>query len=202
MSNYWCSHIVLDPSDMERIFSNEDGLSAFPSTTETLSEESQIELKQVREVLDQIPPREADFVELYFFQRLRQTTIAEMFNISQPTVCYRLQRAASRLRYLIDMPTYDEWLMEQDLRGVLTDPQDIEIMLGMVETTCQSEVAKRMGVTQGFVRHRFFRTIERLKKMRDMDNYVRVFEHVAGNLNILKETQRSQWNEPVIYVIN
>ena len=202
MSNYWCSHIVLDPSDMERIFSNEDGLSAFPSTTETLSEESLIELKQVREVLDQIPPREADFVELYFFQRLRQTTIAEMFNISQPTVCYRLQRAASRLRYLIDMPTYDEWLMEQDLRGVLTDPQDIEIMLGMVETTCQSEVAKRMGVTQGFVRHRFFRTIERLKKMRDMDNYVRVFEHVAGNLNILKETQRSQWNEPVIYVIN
>ena len=35
-----------------------------------------------------------------------------------------------------------------------------------------------------------------------MDQYVRVFEHVAGNLNILKETQRSQWNEPVIYVIN
>lgn len=202
MSNYWCSHIVLDPSDMERIFSNEDGLSYYPTTTETLSEESLIELEQVREVLDQIPPREADFVELYFFQRLRQTTIAEMFNISQPTVCYRLQRAASRLRYLIDMPTHDLWLMEQDLRGVLTDPRDIEIMLGMVETTCQSEVAKRMGVTQGFVRHRFFRTIDRLKKMRDMDLYVRVFEHVAGNLNILKETQRSQWNEPVIYVVN
>ena len=202
MSNYWCSHIVLDPSDMERIFSNEDGLSAYPSTTETLSEESLLELEQVREVLDQIPPREADFVELYFFQRLRQTTIAEMFNISQPTVCYRLQRAASRLRYLIDMPAHDLWLMEQDLRGVLTDPKDIQIMLGMVETTCQSEVAKRMGVTQGFVRHRFFRTIGRLKKMRDMDTYVRVFEHVAGNLNILKETQRSKWNEPVIYVIN
>jgi DNA-directed RNA polymerase specialized sigma24 family protein len=202
MSNYWCSHIVLDPSDMERIFSNEDGLSAYPSTTETLSAESVLELEQVRGVLEQIPPREADFVELYFFQKLRQTTIAEMFNISQPTVCYRLQRAASRLRYLIDMPTHDLWLMEQDLKGVLTDPKDIQIMLGMVDTTCQSEVAKRMGVTQGFVRHRFFRTIERLKKMRDMDQYVRVFEHVAGNLNILKETQRSQWNEPVIYVIN
>lgn len=202
MSNYWCSHIVLDPSDMERIFSNEDGLGSYPSTTETLSPESVLELEQVRGVLEQIPPREADFVELYFFQRLRQTTIAEMFNISQPTVCYRLQRAASRLRYLIDMPTHDLWLMEQDLRGVLTDSKDIQIMLGMVDTTCQSEVAKRMGVTQGFVRHRFFRTIERLKKMRDMDQYVRVFEHVAGNLNILKETQRSQWSEEVIYVIN
>lgn len=201
MSNYWCSHIVLDPSDIERMFSNEDGLSSFPGSTEELSEESKVELEQVKSVLDQIPPREADFVELYFFQRIRQTTIASLFNISQPTVCYRLQRAASRIRYLLDMPTHDAWLMEQDLRGVLTDPKDIKIMMGMVATTCQSEVAKELGVTQGFVRHRYFRTIDRLKKMRGMGQYVRVFEHVAANLNILKETHRSKWAEPVIYVV-
>ena len=201
MSNYWCSHIVLDPADIERMFSNEDGLSQFPSTTEELSDESKAELEQVKGVLEKIPPREADFVELYFFQRIRQTTIAELFNISQPTVCYRLQRAAARIRYLLDMPHYDPWLMEQDLRGVLSDPKDIQIMMGMVTTTCQSEVAKGLGVTQGFVRHRYFRTIERLKKMHGMEQYVRVFEHVAGNLNILKETHRSKWAEPVIYVV-
>ena len=202
MSNYWCSHIVLDPSDIERMFSNEDGLSTFPGSTEELSDESKAELEQVKGVLDQIPPREADFVELYFFQRIRQTTIASLFNISQPTVCYRLQRAAARIRYLLDMPKYDPWLMEQDLRGVLTDPKDIQIMMGMVVTTCQSEVAKELGVTQGFVRHRYFRTIGRLKKMRGMEQYVRVFEHVAANLNILKETHRSKWSEPVIYVVS
>lgn len=202
MSNYWCSHIVLDPSDIERMFSNEDGLSTFPGSTEELSDESKAELEQVKGVLDQIPPREADFVELYFFQRIRQTTIASLFNISQPTVCYRLQRAAARIRYLLDMPKYDPWLMEQDLRGVLTDPKDIQIMMGMVATTCQSEVAKELGVTQGFVRHRYFRTIGRLKKMRGMEQYVRVFEHVAANLNILKETHRSKWSEPVIYVVS
>lgn len=202
MSNYWCSHIVLDPSDIERMFSNEDGLSTFPGSTEELSDESKAELEQVKGVLDQIPPREADFVELYFFQRIRQTTIASLFNISQPTVCYRLQRAAARIRYLLDMPNYDPWLMEQDLRGVLTDPKDIQIMMGMVATTCQSEVAKELGVTQGFVRHRYFRTIGRLQKMRGMEQYVRVFEHVAANLNILKETHRSKWSEPVIYVVS
>jgi len=188
---------------MERQFSTEDGLAYLDCTgTEHMSGERTAQLGLVRAVLDNIPPREADFVELYFFKRVRQTAIADIFNVSQPTVCYRLQRAAARIRYLIDMPTYNVWLMEQDLRGVLTDPRDIEIMLGMVETTCQSEVAKRMGVTQGFVRHRFFRTIDRLKKMSGMDTYVQVYEHVAGNLNILKETQRSQWSEPVIYVVN
>jgi hypothetical protein len=183
------------------MFSNEDGLSSFPGTTEELSDERKVELDLVKNVLDQIPPREADFVELYFFQKIRQTTIASLFNISQPTVCYRLQRAASRIRYLLDMPKYDPWLMEQDLRGVLTDPMDIKIMTQMVVTTCQSEVAKGLGVTQGFVRHRYFRTIDRLKNMRGMEQYVQVFEHVAANLNILKETHRSKWAEPVIYVV-
>ena len=201
MNNYWCSHIVLDPADMERMFSTEDGIDSFPSTTEELSDESKVELSQVQEVLGQIPAREADFIELYFFHRVRQTTIAELFNISQPTVCYRLQRAAERLRYLIDMPTYDRWLLEQDLRGVLTDEKDIQIMLGMIRTTCQSEVAQELGVTQGFVRHRYFRTIDRLKQMRGMERYVEVFEHVASNLNILKETHRSKWSDPVVYVV-
>ena len=201
MSKYWCSHIILDPSDMERVFSNEDGLAFYPSTTEELSDESKVELVRVREVLGKIPAREADFIELYFFNRVRQTTIAELFNISQPTVCYRLQRAAERLRYLIDMPVHDLWLMEQDLRGVLTDEKDIQIMLGMIRTTCQSEVADELGVTQGFVRHRYFRTIDRFKRMRGMERHVEVFEHVAANLNILKETRRSQWSDPVVYAV-
>lgn len=200
-SKYWCSHIIIDPADIERMFSTEDGLSSQPSTTEELSDSSKVELERVREVLDQIPAREADFIELYFFNRVRQTTIAELFNISQPTVCYRLQRAAERLRFLIDMPVHDVWLMEQDLRGVLSDDTDIKIMLGMVRTTCQSEVAQELGVTQGFVRHRYFRTIDKLKKMQGMDRYVEVFSHVAANLNILKETHRSQWSDPVVYVV-
>lgn len=201
MNAYWCSHVVFDPSDMERMFSNEDGLDQYPSSYEELSDEAKAEMEKVKSVLDQIPAREADFVELYYFNRVRQTAIAQLFNISQPTVCYRLQRAAARIKYLLDMPTYDAWLLEQDLRGVLTDERDIKIMLGMLRTTCQSEVAQELGVTQGFVRHRYFRTIDRLKAMRDMDLYVKMFEHVAANLNILKETHRSAWSDPVVYAV-
>jgi predicted transcriptional regulator len=200
-SFYWSTHIVLDPSDMERMFSNEDGISFYPSAHEELSDESKVEMAHVKGILDRIPAREADFIELYFFNRVRQTTIAELFNISQPTVCYRLQRAAERLKYLIDMPVHDPWLMEQDLRGVLTDEKDIHIMMGVARTTCQSEVAQELGVTQGFVRHRYLRTIDRLKQMRDMERYVAVFEHVAANLQILKETHRSKWSDPVVYVV-
>jgi hypothetical protein len=35
----------------------------------------------------------------------------------------------------------------------------------MYETTCQSEIAKQMNLTQGRVRHRFFRALTRIKDL-------------------------------------
>jgi hypothetical protein len=192
---------------MERMFSEADSLSQLPSVWEDTQEESLLQLDHVREVLDLIPPREADFIELYFFKRLRQTAIAELYNISQPSVVYRLQRGARRLRYLIEMPEFDREDMEKDLRGVLSDEVDIKIMMMMVETTCQSEVARALSeesgarITQGFVRHRFLRTIDRLSLLPEMEIYVRVFQHVSDNANIMNNTCRAAWDEDVIYSI-
>ena len=201
-SSYWCGHKILDPQDMERQFSTEDSLAHLDCTgTEYMSETRTSQLAEVRAVLDAIPPREADFVELYFFKRVRQTAIADIFNVSQPTVCYRLQRAAARIKYLLGLPEHDLGEMRLELSKVLGDPVDVDVMIGMVETTCQSEVAKRMGVSQGFVRHRFLRTIAALEQMPGMDGYVSVFKHVSGNLNILREVQRAKWSEPVIYLV-
>ena len=35
----------------------------------------------------------------------------------------------------------------------------------MYQTTCQSEAAKQMGISQGKVRHRFIRTIEKMETL-------------------------------------
>lgn len=199
MRSNWGGHVLLDPSDLERMFSEEDSMSNLPTVLEELSEESVGKLDQVKHLLDQLPPREADYIELYFFQRLKQTAIAELFNVSQPTVCYRLQRGARRLRYLLELPEYAMADMEQDLRGVIVDQRDIAIMVGMVRTTCQSDVARDLGVTQGFVRHRFLRTIERLERVPEMAKYVRIFRLVESNFNILKNTSRAAWSEEIIY---
>jgi DNA-directed RNA polymerase specialized sigma24 family protein len=168
---------------------------------EALREDRVADFGKVRDALPMLHPREADYLELYFFHRMRQSAIADLFGVSQPTVCYRLRRAATRIRYILTMPPYDRDKIEADLKSVISDPVDVRIMVEMIDSTCQSTVARGLGVTQGYVRHRFFRTLRALQSMRGMENYVRLFLHIASHLNIMKQVQRGAWNDPMIYVI-
>lgn len=162
---WWSGHKVVDPTELESRFSLEDSLSFMEFPTEELDDESLDQLERVRGILDQLPACEADFIDLYFFRQRKQTDIAEIFGVSQPTVCYRLQRATARAKYLLSLPNVEEDEIKDAMTKVLDDPLDIDVMGLMYETTCQSEVAKRLGVSQGKVRHRFIRAIDRMNQL-------------------------------------
>jgi DNA-directed RNA polymerase specialized sigma24 family protein len=193
---------MLDPMELEARFSTQDGLAYLDSIFEDPSEESQLLIDRVREVLDQIPPREADFISLYYFQKLRQTAIARIFRCSQPTVCYRLQRAAARIEFLMGLPEVNEEDVRSAMRLFLASDMDIDIMVLMYKTTCQSEVAKRLGVSQGMVRHRFIRAVNRMRGIEGLEVYVELFDSIANNLNILREVCRSSFEEPITHILD
>lgn len=197
----WSGHHTVDPSEMESRFSEEDGLSFMDSVFSEPTEEDLVQIDLIRDILDQLPPREADFIELYYFKKLRQTDIASIFGVSQPTVCYRLARAANRIRFLMHLPTVEKSQLAKDLTGFLSDPLDVQIMVLMWDTTCQSEVAKRLNVSQGLVRHRFLRSLSRMRDVLRFSNYVALFDYISANLNILREVQRPSWSDRVTHCI-
>jgi len=168
----------------------EDGIAAFGSIFTDPDENDLRILDRVRSILECLPPVEADFIDLYFFRHVKQTDIAGIFGVSQPTVCYRLQRAIQRIKYLLEVPTVDLSQLRSDMASFLKDPMDVDIMVYMYETTCQSETAKRLNVSQGLVRHRFLRTISAMSKDDTMHFYSEVFTLVSRNLNILREVKR------------
>ena len=190
MSRYTSRHYTLDPHDMETRFQESDGMSFMGSIFLEPSEETMEKMERIREVIETLPPTEADFIDLYFFKRCRQTSIAKIFDVSQPTVCYRLRRAAARIKYLVETPIYTEEQMCTDLKGKLKAEEDVRIMWLMYKTTCQSAAARILGVSQGKVRHRFLRSIEILKTKEGVDQYVELFMGLRSNLNILREVKR------------
>ena len=182
----WSGHHLTDPSEMEARFSAEDSISFMDSIFSGTTEESSLRIEQVREAMVHLPDLEADFVDLYYFKRWRQMDIARLFRVAQPTVHYRLKRATKRIKYLLEMPEYNRVVMEADLFEVLK-PLNAHILLLMLDTTCQTEVASRLDISQGKVRHRFLSAIDTLAHMSGYRMYADVFVHVKTHLNMMRE---------------
>jgi len=154
-------------------------------------------------LLARLPKREADLIYLYYIQKKRQADIAEIFEVTQAAISYRLDRGLQRIKFLLSIPQLTEEEIRHDLPLLYVNgkrvfkPIDIEILVGMWETTCQSEVANLLGLTQGRVRHRFFKAVKVLgeasKGDRRFDRYYKVFVAISGNFNMLREVKLPQW---------
>ena len=131
---------------------------------EELDYKSKQTFKSIEYYLNRIPAREADLIRLYHRDQMKQEQIARLFGITQAAVSYRLARGRRRIQYLRCMPELNRDDFEMEL-GPKFNEQDREILWRMYETTCQSEIAKQMGLTQGRVRHRFFRSLSRIREL-------------------------------------
>ncbi len=77
---------------------------------------------------------------------------------------------------------------------------DVSILVGMWQTTCQSEVASLLGLTQGRVRHRFFKAVRALTKFAEdnskLEPYAKIFTAISDkNFNVLREVKLPQWSD-------
>lgn len=172
-------------------------------------------------LLDRIPEREADLIFLYYIEKKRQADIATIFGVTQAAISYRLDRGIQRLKFLLNIPQVTEEDLRADLPEIfptkLDCPNceksagscliclgskailvDVEILVGMWMTTCQSEVANKLGLTQGRVRHRFFKAVQTLQDVSQTkvkyQPYQQIFSAVASKkFNILREVRLPQW---------
>ncbi len=176
------THIALqDPSSMSARFSNERrlgfdadnepdldeliGLRLQPKVEEELAGEGQVlNFAEIERYLPRIPVRESDLIRLYYHDKMKQEQIAKIFSITQAAVSYRLHRGIKRIQFLCTIPELEKDVFEIELGPKFND-QDREILWRMYETTCQSEIAKQMKLTQGRVRHRFFRALQKIQQL-------------------------------------
>lgn len=191
----------MDPSDIESRFSNQDSMQYMDLLFDSISEESLARIAKVKEIMNILPPLEADFIDMYYFKNIKQTSIARIFSVSQPTVCYRLRRASSRIKFFLDLPIVTRDEVEMAMKGFLSDPLDIQIMVLMYDSMCQSKVANKLSVTQGLVRHRFLRSIKRMEGFPSLEKYYTLFFLISKNLNTLRDLTIASGEYETMYVI-
>lgn len=194
--------IPLDPSQLSSRFSAPDAALEEEEDVEDvghlLTAEQGYE-DRIAPLLDRIPQREADLIYLYFVERKRQADIAAIFNVTQAAISYRLDRGLKRIKFLLSIPQIQEEDIRRDLPAVFK-AIDVDILVGMWQTTCQSEVANQLKLTQGRVRHRFFKAVKVLQEISAKDPryvpYYKVFSAISGKkFNILREVKLPQWGD-------
>ena len=202
MMKKWGTYNIVDPHEISCRFTDDDGWASIDTLSDEMSGESEEMLSRVKTVMNKLPPIEADFVDLYYFRKMRQTAIAKIFRVSQPTVCYRLQRATIRIKFLLEIPDIELADIKNMVSKHLDNDLDIKIMVLMAHTTCQSETAKRLGISQGMVRYRFFRSLGKLRQIGGMDKYIKYFDVVSKNLNKMREVSLADFDDPIKRIID
>jgi len=190
----------MDPFEIQNRFSSEE-YSFFRL------DESSFHLDDFRLFVDKLPQREIDLIEMYYKKRKKQKEIADFFGLTQGAISHRLSRARKRLAFLRDMPK-----LTCDIRDLLKkdfEAFDIDIIINMIETTCQSKTAEILNdtyklkgkdkMTQVKVRHKFDKYIEKLKKLRknsnDYKDCYNLLVYVKKNLYMLYEVILPHFNK-------
>ena len=179
----------LDSKELESKFSTDDRLQYY--------ETSKYSLDDVKPYLAMLPTKEADLILMYYVLKKDQKEIARILKLSQGGVSHRIARARERLKFLISVPKFSKAELVADLKEVLTEEMDIVIMWEIYRTTCQSQVAEMVGLTQSRIRHRLFRNIKVLEEKSATDEklkkYFDAFSQIAKNFNILHEINLPKW---------
>lgn len=199
--------IPIDPAELANRFSGEENpfedfqldeltVDAYEFEEDLLPEGHEA---RVESLLDRIPEREADLIYLYYILKKRQADIAAIFEVTQAAISYRLDRGLQRIKFLLSIPEVTEEQLREDLPKVLPQKIDVDILVGMWQTTCQSEVATKLGLTQGRVRHRFFKAVKVIEIAAEKDTifdpYRQIFSTIASKrFNILREVKLPQWS--------
>jgi len=179
----------IDASELEGRFSNENRLQYldhnFPYT-----------FKDLEPYLELLPKKEYDLIIMYYVLKKEQKQIAKILRLTQGGVSHRISRAKARLKFLVRVPKFTEDDLFEELEPLFED-LDLTILWGLYETTCQSEVAKRVNMTQSRIRHRFMKNLEVLEKEKNdpvFGKYFEAFNLISkNNFNILREIRLPKW---------
>jgi len=147
-------------------------------------------------IIEKLPKREKDIINLYYIVGKDQRDIGQILSITQGDVSYRLKRAIKRMKFLLKLPDLSEDVMRTKLGEVLPNEQYVEIMIGIYKTSSQSAVAKKIGLSQGKIRYRFLRGLEIIRKLSTeqelFKQYHETFKMISQNFNILRELEAQQ----------
>jgi hypothetical protein len=96
-------HKTVDPQDISLRLSDEE-YQKFVQDLFKQGDGNYRSSRKLEKLLKRLPPIESETLRLNHLKKVKQTSLARIFNVSQPTIHTRLSKAMKRLRFLSIYP--------------------------------------------------------------------------------------------------
>lgn len=123
-----------------------------------------------------LPPMEAEIFWLLYFRKKNQKDVAQLLDLSQPTVSYRYRRTLDKLNYLMTLTAIPVREMLEQLEFL--KPKEREILHDLFFYVNQEMVGKKHGVRQSSVKWIFVKTKNSLDKL-ERESPDKYFHHLG-----------------------
>ena len=154
-------------------------------------------LEDFLKIRGRLPEIEARLLEGILLDGKTQTRLAEETGLTQPSVHYRIRRAVARVPILLGLLDLDLPALQDALNREVSEPLDREILFSFLETSSQSQVARKLGRTQGFIRHRLLKALGGLREVLPSDQ-MDIIDSVIDNPNILADLPKRPLTRPAV----
>lgn len=132
-----------------------------------------------------LSPIEARIASLRW-QGASQAEIALRVSLTQPSVAYHLRRASWRIKVLKTLPDIEPKELLPGLTRLLGESHsgDIGLLLDFITTASQSKVARMHHLSQGCIRHRLLRVMDRLRTLDPENLGLRMAQIIFAHPNV------------------
>lgn len=170
----------------------------------TCAEISSKDQEKFRDLFFLLPEVEQRIIEYFYYKRMSQKEIADIFGMTQGAVSSRLKRARKRMLYFEEFKAYHwENTFDEDL-GSIFGPLDMEVLRHMAKTGGQTQTALvlnglfnlqgEMKMNQVKIRYRFERCLKKLSKQENLLKYYNFFRLVKKNTYTNHEIKLPHFN--------
>jgi DNA-directed RNA polymerase specialized sigma24 family protein len=126
---------------------------------------------------------------------LKQRDIASILGLTQPTVSYVVTSARKKMRLMATWEGVE--LSSRDVRSDLDTyftPTEVDVLVSIFETTCHSETARLMRLSQRRVHELHIRALEKMRSLAGLARAARVFGWLRDNYRLSHYARgRGKW---------
>jgi predicted XRE-type DNA-binding protein len=171
MKSHAAGQGIVATADTSTIFQREIFFQVDPAALDYWDHSDLMELQpsglhveiNAQQYLRYLPELEAEIFYLIHNKKMAQKNIAQLLDLSQPTISYRYRRVIAKLSYLMILTTCD---VREEVNGVhFLKSHEQDILYDLFFYCNQEMVGKRHGVRQSSVKWVFMKTKRKIQEL-------------------------------------